>query len=326
MSLLSKIKGIFIEEVNEDELEDEKEEEITVAKKIENKDKEKESVSERRVDREKKETLELDTVKEEERKIKEEKLDETKEFEKKNQNEFKFSFSDDDFKVEEERVEPPKVEEPKKEIEEPKENVVLYHQSSYTTVKDNYKETSYHEVYEANGKREEKHTFQRSPIISPVWGILDKNYKKEEIVAKKDIRLTTNNKKADLDAVREKAYGDLANDISSSIEEKIEEPKEDTTIEDNLLYDLSDNEGPSVKKVTVGDAEEYYSDLGLEYNVDYKMEKEEPKDEDEGKELELVQNSLENNETNSHVNDSDDDENEDDNLFDLIDSMYDDKE
>lgn len=325
MGLLSKIKGIFIEEVNEDDADDEKEEqEITVAKKIENKDRDKErereSISERRVDREKKETLELDSVKEEEKRIQEEKMDETKEFEKKNPNEFKFSFSDDDFKVEDENVEVPKVEEPKKEVEEPKENVVLYHQSSYTTVKDNYKETSYHEVYEANGKREEKHTFQRSPIISPVWGILDKNYKKEEIVPKKEIRLTTNNKKADLDAVREKVYGDIANDISSSIEEKTSK-KEDTSEEDNLLYDLSENSGPSVKKVTMEDAEEYYSDLGLEYNVDYKMEKEEPK-EDDGKELELVQDNLE----KEDHKEEDEKEDEDDNLFDLIDSMYEDKE
>jgi len=322
MGLLSKIKGIFIEEVGDDDIEEEKEEqEITVAKKIENKEKERERepISERRVDRESKETLELESVKQADE-TKEEKLDETKEFEKKNPTEFKFSFNDDDFKVEDENVEAPKVEEPKKVVEEPKENVVLYHQSSYTTVKDNYKETSYHEVYEANGKREEKHTFQRSPIISPVWGILDKNYRKEEIVPKKEIRLTTNNKKADLDAVREKVYGDIANDISSSIEEKAPK-KEDDATEDNLLYDLSDNNGPSVKKVTMEDAEEYYTDLGLEYNVDYKMEKEEPK-EDEGKELELVQDNLEKEEHKEEIEKED----EDDNLFDLIDSMYEDKE
>ena len=329
MGLLSKIKGIFIEDVPDDEEEEKKDEkEITVAKKIENKEKEKErekekekEVVERRVDREPKEVLELETPVYDEKK--EEKLDQTKEYEKNPGTEFKFGFSDDDFKVEEVATTPK--EEPKKEVETPKKNVVLYHQSTVTTVKDNYKETSYHEVYEANGNREEKHTFQRSPIISPVWGILDKNYKKDEIVTKRDIRLTTNNQKADLDAVREKAYGDLANDISSSIEEKTNEAKEDTSMEDNLLYDLSDNEGPSVKKVTVGDAEEYYSDLGLEYNVDYKMEKEEPKDEDEGKELELVQNSLENEEIIDSHNDEDE-ENEDDNLFDLINSMYDDKE
>ncbi len=327
MGLLSKIKGIFIEDVTDDDEEDIIEEkEVTVAKKIENKEKEKEKeeVVERRVDREPKEVLELDTPLYEEKK--EEKLDQTKEYEKNPSGEFKFSFNDDDFKVEEEVSTTPK-EEPKKEVENPEKNVVLYHQSTITTVKDNYKETSYHEVYEANGEREEKHTFQRSPIISPVWGILDKNYRKEEIVPKKDIRLTTNNQKADLDAVREKAYGDLANEITSSLE-KIDKTasanKEESGLEDNLLYDLSDNEGPSVKKVTVGDAEEYYQDLGLEYNVDYKMEKEEPKEEDERKELELVQDSLEKEEI---IDSQSDEDNEDeDNLFDLIDSMYDEKE
>ena len=60
--------------------------------------------------------------------------------------------------------------------------------------------------------------FTPSPIISPIYGILDKNYKKEEIVTKKEVRLSVaSTKKVDLDYVREKAYGYLANDISESI-------------------------------------------------------------------------------------------------------------
>ena len=41
--------------------------------------------------------------------------------------------------------------------------------------------------------------------------------------------------------------------------------------DNNLLVDLSsDVSKPAVKEVTMGDALEYFEDLGLEYNVDYK--------------------------------------------------------
>ena len=40
--------------------------------------------------------------------------------------------------------------------------------------------------------------------------------------------------------------------------------------DENLLVDLTiDDDNPFVKEVTMGDALEYFQDLGLEYNVDY---------------------------------------------------------
>ncbi len=64
-------------------------------------------------------------------------------------------------------------------------------------------------------KKVEKKGFQPSPIISPIYGVLDKNYKKEEIVAKKEVRLTSHYSrgKLDLDDVRKKAYGTLEDDL-----------------------------------------------------------------------------------------------------------------
>ena len=339
MGLFNKIKGIFIEDVpddEDDEYEDDVEKEVKVAKKIESKEdlmpsRKREEIKPVRQQKEedvKRETLDLEIKNDREkaREIEnEDKIDETKEFDKPPANEFKFPFSDEDFKVEEEIKKEEKTEPPS---ESPVQNVVLYHQTSSITVNDNTKETEYHEVFEQNGQREEKHVFKRSPIISPVWGILDKNYKKEEIVSRKEIRLTTNNGKADLDAVREKAYGDIASDITASIKEKSDEDmvrKEEPVQEDNLLYDLSEDSQPSVKVVTMGDAEEYYNDLGLEYNVDYTVDKKEEKEE----EKELVKENLEKEEDLKNVKkvvEEDDEEKEEDNLFDLIDSMYEDKE
>jgi len=165
--------------------------------------------------------------------------------------------------------------------------------------------------YEAGEYNKEQKIFRPTPIISPIYGILDKNYKKDEIVQKKEVRITSaSSKKADLDRVREKAYGDLASDITASImdEPKKESPKkeaQDTSFEDSL-YDLTDNDHPVVSNVTVGDAEEYFNDLGLEYNVDYKDNK---KEKATGRRSEKKKNDT-----------------TEDSLFDLIDSMYKDSE
>ena len=124
-------------------------------------------------------------------------------------------------------------------------------------------------------KKETKTGFKPSPIISPIYGILDKNYKKEEIVPKKEVRLTSYAKEhMSVDDVRRKAYGNLDDDIVADIEgytERNEKQEEKISEEDNLLVDLSDDaEKPSVSEITMGDAEEYFRDLGLEYNIDYK--------------------------------------------------------
>ena len=56
-----------------------------------------------------------------------------------------------------------------------------------------------------NTNNKGKKPFTPSPVISPVYGILDKNYSKEDIVDKRTDR--KNLKKDSLDIVRNKAYG-----------------------------------------------------------------------------------------------------------------------
>ena len=335
MGLLNKIKGIFVEEVYEDEEDEEfknaKErlkakdsERIQVAKKIENPS-----------TREKEETKE-DIINESDiHEDDEDDNEETKEFQRKDpfeEPEFKFpmQFDDKDFQQtgelnlddikEEEKIEEKyeehEVQEEKEEIEE---QPILYHERRVdreVTYSAYQIEPEKKEPYEASNN---KKGFQRSPIISPVYGILDKNYRKEEIVSKKEIRLMTNNQKADLDLVREKAYGELASDITESLYEKVDkkEEKKEKEEEKDVVYDLSDDTSPNVKDVTVGDAEEYFNDLGLEYNVDYKVVEEEPSvkadkiDTEEEKKEEPKEDKKE--------------EAEEDNLFDLIDAMYESK-
>ena len=78
----------------------------------------------------------------------------------------------------------------------------------------------------------------------------------KEIIAANIERAITNN-------------GDLIISGTGEIKD-YEDDIKDLSEDEDLLYDLNDNESPAVKKVTVGDAEEYFNELGLEYNVDYK--------------------------------------------------------
>lgn len=341
MGFFDKLKNVFFEEeyveVEESPV---KKEKVTVAKKIETPE------VTRRVREEVKPPVVANEVKREEvvREVKPEPA----------VSDFRFpvTFDDKDFEVEEKKeavkevpvVEPKPVMKPVKQVVE----VPLYEkrvttESSYTSVYSNANnnhnsEMDYHGLYEGGEKRDKKNNFTPSLIISPVYGILDKNYKKEEIVSKKEIRLSvSSSKKVDLDSVREKAYGDLANDITASMNE--EEPAENEKKEpekvskktqedfDNLLYDLNEDESPKVKTVTMGDAEEYFNDLGLEYNVDYKVEKDSSPSEvkkvtrrsEKNKNIES-EDIIDNTKNDTKDKESDDNSN----LFDLIDSMYDD--
>ena len=188
-------------------------------------------------------------------------------------------------------------------------------------------------------KKEERTGFKPSPIISPIYGVLDKNYKKEDVKEKRNVHISSYSREnIDVDDVRKKAYGDTEAKPVEKVKEEpvvLEEEEEDS----NLLVDLSKDESkPSIKEVTMGDAMEYFDDLGLEYNVDYK---------DASKEKPIMRRSKENYEDKPEIfaipenekkvkeekvvekepatNNSTIDVENDDNLFDLIDSMYDEK-
>lgn len=168
-----------------------------------------------------------------------------------------------------------------------------------------------------------KESFKPTPIISPIYGILDKNYHKDEVIDRKDKPASyVSRKNADLDSVRRKAYGELdpIEEMQASNKPSYEE-HEDIVSEDNLLYDMTtDSSAPSVDKVTIADAEEYFNDLGLEYNIDYKDSRYEKAT---GR---RTSGNVKTSEDKDANNNDTDDANLDSNLFDLIDSMYEDGE
>ncbi len=86
-----------------------------------------------------------------------------------------------------------------------------------TESKEERKKTTHRkEVY--NPPKEEKRIFRPSPIISPVYGILDKGYQKEELTSKHEGHSSYySSKEANVDAIRNKAYGGLESDIETTL-------------------------------------------------------------------------------------------------------------
>ena len=269
--------------------------------------------------------------------------------------------NDNDFRVEEFPPEPQEVRQPEPTYERepvvqeeaPKvEERVIYRQEVREKSPYGIDETSKNLVQEygrAYEKKEERGGFKPSPIISPIYGVLDKNYRKEDVREKRDVRLTSYSRDSiNVDDVRNKAYGKAEDKNKKPVREvelmEPEEPKKPVFEEEeedaNLLVDLSkENDKPSVKEVTMGDALEYFQDLGLEYNVDYvdaskerasgRRVKDNYEDSPEmfsveEKKEEKVESIPKVEDKPPVINNSNDiDVENDDNLFDLIDSMYD---
>ena len=231
---------------------------------------------------------------------------------------------------EEEKV----VEETPSYYEEKKEEPKLYQATKKESYLDNYAPHEYGN-YEKQKERE-KQGFKPSPIISPIYGIVeDTRFLNKE--PRREVRITTSvsHEKMDIDQIRRKAFGSLTDDISDNVgfsRKEVVDDDDSSEDESNTLLDLSDDSHtPEVSSVTMGDALEYFEDLGLEYNNDYidsskmtRSSRSEQIIEDEEDEKVLLPNSetekdvivKEVNEDNS-VNNT-----ESENLFDLIDSMY----
>ena len=103
----------------------------------------------------------------------------------------------------------------------------------------------------------EKKVFKPTPIISPVYGILDKNYHKEDIVDKTDAVLQLSEDR--IDKAREKAYGTLEDELENTLfgnsilfkKDSIDED-EDTEIEEvdeDSISSLTDDVGRELDKL-----------------------------------------------------------------------------
>lgn len=91
----------------------------------------------------------------------------------------------------------------------PRRNVMDYESRS----------TSYKKEVQKPVEVEQPKVFKPSPVISPIYGILDKDYRKEEIVSKnkEKEKETTNGSATTYDSVRKKAYGTLEDDLEDTL-------------------------------------------------------------------------------------------------------------
>lgn len=151
-----------------------------------------------------------------------------------------------------------------------KQNVLLKEQEK--------KEKSLSSLY-AKKEEPKPKKFKPTPVISPVYGILDKNYTKDEVKIqdKSSYEIQRPSKKVDFETVRNKAFGSLTDDIRDNLCENCELYQEvkitknvDRRIKDssddlNLLSDI-------IEDVTIGDAEDNYFDFGVSYEIPKKEE------------------------------------------------------
>ncbi len=143
-------------------------------------------------------------------------------------------FKDLDFGVKEEKKVEPKVEQP------------VYTRSVYTKETITTEEP-YGKKIERETVVEEKRIFKPTPIISPVYGILDKNYHKEDIVSRNEVKEPELNP---IDTVRNKAYGTLEDELENTLfgtnsilfkKDGNEDKSEVSEIDDSVLSNLTDD-------------------------------------------------------------------------------------
>ena len=129
------------------------------------------------------------------------------------------------------------------------------------------------ELYPKKDEVKEKPKFRPTPVISPVYGVLDKNYKKEEVREKSEenVEMKRPSKKVDFETVRKKAFGNLTDDIKDNLMcencELYKEVKRISSISsDDLLYDMLVDEEKDVDgSVTLEKAYDNYEDFGVAY-------------------------------------------------------------
>lgn len=295
MKFLEKLKNTFFEEEEYVEVEEPKKE--VVARKVEPKEVKKE------IKKEIKEEVEEKEIEE----VKEEKIESFSDSELLKKDNKVTYYEDNDFIESDLAYIDSTREEPKKIYGESVDKIY----NSFDFSDDGYTNKPYSAPL--------KEAFKPTPIISPIYGVLDKNYRKEEVIDKKDKPSSyVSRRNADVDSIRKKAYGGLdpLDEISNNTYKEPEVVEEDNN--NNLLYDMtSDNSKPVVDQVTLADAEEYFEDLGLEYNIDYKDSRYERAT---GRRTSSTYSKVEDNSENDEVNA----DSLEDNLFDLIDSIYED--
>ena len=120
--------------------------------------------------------------------------------------------------------------------------------------KQTQKTNPYERIKKPEEKKEEKKIFKPTPIISPVYGVLDKNYHKEDIKTKNNSSRNAyyNHKEFSIDEIRKKAYGTLEDELEITLfgeSEKIEVEPEQKKVEPEIdMFDELMDEQEKIEK------------------------------------------------------------------------------
>lgn len=189
--------------------------------------------------------------------------DANKEPEEENKFKFPIAFEDKDF-VETTR--------------QSKQNII-YQEHEKKKIEEEHKKKTPSEIYGSKKEKKETSKFKASPIISPVYGVLDKNYKKEEVKVNsgevlKDYEAKTvkGEVKVDFESVRKKAFGSLTDEIRDNLncedcEFYQEAKKRYSESEQEKFFGKPDNDD-----ISIGEAVENYYDFGVSYEPVHKYE------------------------------------------------------
>ncbi len=126
-------------------------------------------------------------------------------------------------------------------------------------------------------KEDTSKKFKPTPIISPIYGVLDKNYKKEDITNKiNKTSSSRSHKEMTIDDLRKKAYGTLEDDLESGLlnDTAYDKPavfREETDMFDDLSMFEDDFLTPPYETRSAN-TEENMVKQELEKNVDEKAE------------------------------------------------------
>lgn len=191
---------------------------------------------------------------------------------------------------------------------------------------------------------EPKKIFKPSPIISPVYGVLDKNYSKDDITTKSESSKNFRTSKpahVTIDDIRNKAYGTLEDDLENTLSYDLSE------LEEKPKHEASNQEALDIfNELDFDNIEEPKNDKLEEIEKSILLNKEEVDDdteelarqlEEQKKKLEQISQYINENEVSIEKNELKEEEEDiietkeennlnDSELFDLIDSMYEKKD
>ena len=164
---------------------------------------------------------------------------------------------------------------------------------------------------------EQPKIFKPSPIISPIYGILDKDYKKDEVISKtvtKKAEAVIKDSASTYDTVRRKAYGTLEDELEDTLNSMNKLTPEVISSEINKIDESVNELEKKTSKIEdiISKIESTTSDVSVG-ELEDKMELENFDDTEE------EESNSENDKTMTNSTLEHD-------LFNLIDSMYDDKE